>query len=319
MTKRDRTQYLASQQPIRDESNQIASFQQLLDDTMQQLGYAPARGATVERATSPFPAALSVGQTAPKRAWAAWLQALDANISPTAMATMIGTLLATLLITIVSVTTGITVPTSAAAPTEAPVIIIATATMAPPTPKALPTVQAYAAPNGTKLGEIPADSAAAYQDSRNPGWAGVEWEGQIVWVRTDADTSSLRDLAPPPTQKAAKEPHLIVVTQTCYTSTLNVYDARGYHIGIAEGHSCESQEAANANAENEAIAVRASEAAQATVRSVCAAANLVTVERDVFYRDTIIGHITGRGCDLSTAETDADEQETELLRARAQN
>lgn len=43
----------------------------------------------------------------------------------------------------------------------------------------------------------------------------------------------------------------------CWTVTLDVTDQRGIPIGIAEGYSCESQDAARANAETRAEQVRA--------------------------------------------------------------
>lgn len=62
--------------------------------------------------------------------------------------------------------------------------------------------------------------------------------------------SPLPPTVEPPAPAAAPEPVVIVqpVEVRCYSVTINVLDARSYPIGTVEGSSCESQEAAQANA-----------------------------------------------------------------------
>lgn len=86
-------------------------------------------------------------------------------------------------------------PSAQAEPTNDNIIILeATATLAPP-----PMVTAYAAPGGAQMGGVPEGLPWSYRDSRNPGWVGADWNGGVVWVQADGDTSALADLAPPPT------------------------------------------------------------------------------------------------------------------------
>jgi hypothetical protein len=59
------------------------------------------------------------------------------------------------------------------------------------------------------------------------------------------------------------------------------------------------------------------EPVRSAIRAVCSAASIVTVERDVFYRDTLLGHVVGRGCDQPSAEDDAAAQERAMLLARS--
>jgi len=74
-------------------------------------------------------------------------------------------------------------------------------------------------------------------------------------------------VAPSPTSTPTATPEpptqtpVVIVEQAppvqCYSVTLDVTDARGIPIGIATGESCESHEAAQANAEAQAEQVRA--------------------------------------------------------------
>lgn len=68
-------------------------------------------------------------------------------------------------------------------------------------------------------------------------------------------------IAPTATPEPPTQTPVIVVEQAppvqCYSVTLDVTDARGIPIGIATGESCESREAAQANAEAQAEQVRA--------------------------------------------------------------
>ena len=154
-----------------------------------------------------------------------------------------------------------TVPAPTAAPTLAP------------TP---PQQDAYAAPGGALLGTIPETATLAYQHSGQPDWAGVEWQGTIVWVQTDQDVAGLPDLAPPPTRAprppsapasapasapvvvpanlppAPAEPPCDPQINPRYTSPLLVDP-----IGSVVGASCESQAEADANAVKLAEAMRA--------------------------------------------------------------
>lgn len=94
------------------------------------------------------------------------------------------------------------------APTERPAATVtirptavAPAAVVLPTaaPTALPQQAAYAAPDGALLGTVPAGLPAAYRYG-SAGWAGVLWQGAIVWVRADAGTlAGLPDLKPQPT------------------------------------------------------------------------------------------------------------------------
>lgn len=63
--------------------------------------------------------------------------------------------------------------------------------------------------------------------------------------------SPLPPTVEPPAPAAAPEPVVIVqpVEVRCYSVTVNVLDNRSYPIGTVEGSSCESQEAAQANAD----------------------------------------------------------------------
>ncbi len=83
-------------------------------------------------------------------------------------------------------------------------------------------------------------------------------------TRTPAPTATLPPTSAPtatpepPTPLPTPEPIVIVQPPIqCYTITLDVTDAHGTPIGIATGESCESREAAQANAAAQAEQVRA--------------------------------------------------------------
>jgi hypothetical protein len=162
----------------------------------------------------------------------------------------------------------------APAPRPAP-----TASAAPPTPMptALPTPPAqpaYDAPAGAELGTIPLTATIVYQHSAYPHWGGVAWQGHVVWVQTSADISTLPDLAPPPTQRAApsvppaEAPAPAPAAPAACEPTVNpayvvkvaVIGAHGEPLGSATGVSCVSQEEAQANAEMYAAQVRSTAA-----------------------------------------------------------
>ncbi len=85
-------------------------------------------------------------------------------------------------------------PTVAAAPPTA-------APRATPAPTALlvPAQDAYAAPDGARLGTVPLTATIGYRYG-SAGWAGVEWQGSTVWVKADpALIARLPDLKPAPT------------------------------------------------------------------------------------------------------------------------
>lgn len=148
-----------------------------------------------------------------------------------------------------------------AQPTAAP------AATAVPTTRPTPTMalqDAYAAPDGAKLGTVPLTSTISYQDSAHPGWGGIAWEqGSIVWVQTDPQgLVSLPDLRPVPTnvpQRPVTAPVVVPaapqaapapIVEACdpqvnprYTSPLLVDP-----IGSVVGASCTSQAEADANA-----------------------------------------------------------------------
>lgn len=127
------------------------------------------------------------------------------------------------------------------------------ATPAAPTEGA--TIAAYAAPNGALLGPIPADMVATYRHSDYPGWAGVNWQGKVVWTRRPAP-DTLPDLAKPtpaPTVERVYvevpvEPACDQETNPRYTAQQDVYATDGRPLGQVVGKSCESQEAAQQNA-----------------------------------------------------------------------
>jgi hypothetical protein len=145
---------------------------------------------------------------------------------------------------------GATPPDQAAAIPAAP-----TATPAP-TPH---TISAYWAPDGPQV-PAPIAAATAYHFIGRLGasWAQVQLPGGgEVWVRLsdlplDAHDQAALAAAPDRATSTPEPP-----TIQCYTVRLDVSDDHGTPIGIAEGYSCESYEAAQANAAAQADQVRA--------------------------------------------------------------
>lgn len=163
------------------------------------------------------------------------------------------------------------------APAPAP-RLAPTATIAPtaaPTTLPTPVLQdAYASPGGALLGGIPLTATLAYQHSAWPGWAGVAWQGGVIWVQTDRDLAGLPDLAPPPTRAppirppveapAAAPPAPAEPAAVCdplvnppYVVKVAVTGEHGEPLGSATGVSCESQAEAETNAAMLADQVRA--------------------------------------------------------------
>lgn len=123
----------------------------------------------------------------------------------------------------------------------------------PTAPAAVATLDAYAAPDGAKLGPIPADTVYTYRDSRYPGWAGADWAGGVVWVRAEPPAGA-RDLAPP-TPAPTVERVYVPVEPPCdpqinprYRVQEDVYDG-ARPIGQVVGVSCNSQEEAQQHAD----------------------------------------------------------------------
>jgi hypothetical protein len=145
---------------------------------------------------------------------------------------------------------GAPAPTKSSAPTAAPTVL--------PTVAPTPALQAaYDAPGGVLLGTIPLTSTLAYQHSGYPGWAGVAWQGGVVWVETSAQVGQLPDLAPPPTARPrsvagapveapapAQPPACDPTVNPRYVVELDLSP-----IGRVRGVSCESQAEAAANAD----------------------------------------------------------------------
>jgi len=139
--------------------------------------------------------------------------------------------------------------------------------LAPPTEAAAPTerpaqVEAYAAPQGVELGPID-PATPTYRHSDYPGWAGIERrKGEIVWVKADpGQIEGLLDLAEP---TPAPTPKIIYVEPPCDPATNPRYVAQldvaldGRPLGQVTGRSCDSQAAAQADAETQAAQMRAS-------------------------------------------------------------
>lgn len=149
-------------------------------------------------------------------------------------------------------------PVATAAPTVAPTII--------PTPL---QQTAYASPDGAQLGTIPLTATVTYQHSAYPGWAGVQWQGAIVWVQTKEETGNLIDLAPPPTVVPRPPappiaPVVVPPARACdpmvnpiFVIEQDVTGPKGEPLGHVRGVSCNSQEEAQANADSLAAQVRA--------------------------------------------------------------
>ena len=90
-------------------------------------------------------------------------------------------------------------PLAARVPPPA-IIILATPTMQPPTATPAPQVEAYAAPNGAKLGPIPLPSS--YTARYGVQWLQAPWDGGQVWIQVSevgAIPAGLVDLQPAPT------------------------------------------------------------------------------------------------------------------------
>jgi hypothetical protein len=150
-------------------------------------------------------------------------------------------------------------PTATAAATAA-------ATIAPTPTMALQN--AYASPEGALMGSLPLTSTLRYQHSGYPGWAGIEHDGAIVWVRVEdaGQLVSLPDLKPAPTsiprpaQRPVEAPQAAPapVVESC--DSLNPpYQVRQQVGGLGHvvGFSCSSAEEAQANADMLAAQMRA--------------------------------------------------------------
>ena len=127
-------------------------------------------------------------------------------------------------------------------------------------------VDAYAAPDGQLLGPIDASAKPAYRHSQHPGWAGVRWQGAIVWVKVDQPLDELPDLAKPtPAPTPIVVERIVEVEPPCsldnprYTAQLDV-SLHGRPLGQATGASCDSQAEAQERAEATAAEMRANAA-----------------------------------------------------------
>jgi hypothetical protein len=158
--------------------------------------------------------------------------------------------------------------TTLAPPTEAP-----TVPTEAPTAMPVPHQDAYAAPDGAKLGTVPMTTTIQYRASAHPGWGGFDWDGGIVWVQAGgADLAGLPDLTPPrPTARPAipaapfvpaAAPPAPPTPTPCdpasapYSVTIDVTGERGIPIGTVMGISCVSRDEAAANAEAAAAQMR---------------------------------------------------------------
>jgi hypothetical protein len=130
-----------------------------------------------------------------------------------------------------------TAPAATAAPTRA-------------APTATPALQqAYDAPAGAVLASVPLTVSLRYQHSGYPGWAGVDWHGAIVWVRTSASVVDLQDLAPPtpaPTATPAPVPTAVPCDPADPPFVVRLEVAP---LGTVFGTSCTSSAQAQAHAE----------------------------------------------------------------------
>lgn len=144
-------------------------------------------------------------------------------------------------------------------PTSAPAALAAS-----PAPTSAPAqITAYAAPDGAPLGPIDAGAKPQYRHSAHPGWGGVRWQGAIVWVQAEAEQiAGLPDLAPPtpaPTPEriyVPVEPPCDLAVSPRYVARIDVSAADGRPLGQVTGASCESQAAAQADAEQRAVELR---------------------------------------------------------------
>lgn len=110
------------------------------------------------------------------------------------------------------------------------ICLLATPTPGLPTATPVALAVAYAEAEGAQLGEVPIPVDFAYRDSRHPGWAGVEWNGQVVWFPVDGDTSHLSDLAPPQVIPTAP-PVLAVQNQSVPAQPIACFDRAEPHNG----------------------------------------------------------------------------------------
>lgn len=157
--------------------------------------------------------------------------------------------------------------TDARRPTADPAGVLAAPPGAAPAATEQPAqVEAYAEPGGAKLGPIDASAKIQYRHSDYPEWGGVEWNDAIVWVQADpGQLAGLPDLArptPAPTPVYIKvevpvEPPCDVAVNPRYVAQLDV-SVDGRPIGQVTGRSCDSQDAAQADAEAQAAAMRVS-------------------------------------------------------------
>lgn len=150
-------------------------------------------------------------------------------------------------------------------PTTDPAGVAAQPPSAAPVATAQPAqVEAYAAPEGVALGPIDANAPIVYRHSEYPEWGGVEWNDAIVWIEADhAPPTSLPDLArptPAPTVERIYipvEPPCDVATNPRYVKLIEV-TRDGIPLGEVTGRSCDSQAAAEADAETQAAEMRVS-------------------------------------------------------------
>jgi hypothetical protein len=150
-------------------------------------------------------------------------------------------------------------------PTTDPAAVLAAPPSAAPAPTEVPaTVMAYAAPGGAQLGPIDATVPIQYRHSEHAGWGGVKWQGAVVWIEAEAEQlAGLPDLAEP-TPKPTPERIYVPVEPPCdvavnprYVAQLDV-SLDGRPLGQVTGRSCDSQDAAQADAETQAAVMRAS-------------------------------------------------------------
>lgn len=152
-----------------------------------------------------------------------------------------------------------------------PTVQVVPAPTATPTPTATATprtIPAYWAPGGP---QIPAPIAAS-MTYRFIGRLGADWAqlqlpgGGQVWARAsdlalDAQDRAALAAAPDRATPTMAPSPVIIVQQAppCYSARQDVYDGRGYQIGQVEGYSCESREAAEAEAARRAQEVKAAQ------------------------------------------------------------
>lgn len=151
-------------------------------------------------------------------------------------------------------------------PPASPPSPTATATVA--TPTATPrTIPAYWAPGGAAVSVAIRAADAGHFIGRLGEWAQVRLPGGgEVWVRRSdlilgADDRAALERAPDRSTPTPAPTPIVIIQQAppveCWSVTLDVLDDRKYPIGRVEGASCESREAAQANAAARAEQVRA--------------------------------------------------------------